>query len=49
MGPAPCTPAKHRVGGQARGTVVDAMCRRGSPTLQIDDDDLAIGGDQDRH
>jgi hypothetical protein len=34
---------------EAGRTVDDSVCRRGGAAIDVDDDDLAVGGDQHRH
>jgi hypothetical protein len=38
-----------RVSGKARGTVGDPVRRHGGAALDVNHDDLAVGGDQYRH
>jgi hypothetical protein len=38
-----------RVRSEARRTIADSVCRRGGATLNVNDDDLTVGGDQYRH
>ena len=49
VGPAPHPSVNERVRSEARGTVADSLCRRGGASLNVNDDDLAVGGDQYRH
>jgi hypothetical protein len=38
-----------RVGGEASRTVADSVCRHRRAALNVNDDDLAVGGDQYWH
>jgi hypothetical protein len=38
-----------RVRSEASRTIAESLCRHGGTPLNVDDDDLAVGGDQYRH
>ena len=49
MGPTPHPSVNERVRSEASRTVADSLYRRGGASLNVNDDDLAVGGDQYRH
>ena len=49
VGATPRAPVNQRIRSQARGAVADSVRRRGGASLNVNDDDLAVGGDQYRH
>jgi hypothetical protein len=38
-----------RVRSEARRTIAESLCRNGGTPLNVNDDDLAVRGDQYRH
>src|SRR4029453_11053743 len=49
VGPTPRPSVNERVRSEASRTVADSLCRHGGTALNVNNDDLAVGGDQYRH